>query len=113
LAGLETKDKGKSLSECCKHDSTVSSQFIGWWAGPAGAGLGGWAGGLAAQGWAGWSGPGLGGAKQKAKDKSQSAIGTVQIFKLFFNLLTFLTLWLTPIPKFIVKQFLRLNTGKQ
>jgi len=67
--------------------------------------LGGWGW------WAGW--PGLGGAKKKAKDKSTSALGTVQIFKLFFNLLTFLIRWLTPIPKFIVKQFLRLNTGKQ
>jgi len=112
LAGLETKDKGKSPSECCKHDSTVSSQFIGWWAGAAGAGLG-WVAGPARAGWGGAAGAGLGGAKKRAKNKSPSAIGTVQIFKLFFNLLTFLTLWLTPIPKFIVKQFLRLNTERQ
>jgi len=44
----------------------------------------GWAG-LAAQGGRAKLAGQLGGAKKKAKDKSTSALGTVQIFKLFLT----------------------------
>jgi hypothetical protein len=76
--------------------NSLAGGLVGWAAGRVG-----WA--RAAQG--GLAGPGLGGATQIAKGKSPSAVGTVHIFKPFFNLLTFLIQWLTPIPKFIVRQF--------
>ncbi|MFZ9187557.1 MAG: hypothetical protein ACO21G_03045 [Algoriphagus sp.] len=52
------------------HDSTVSSQFIGW--------VAGWLGGWAGQGC--WL---ASGAKKKANDKSPSAVGTVQLLNFF------------------------------